>query len=115
MTEDKQKIIEDICPFYKQYGSCDLCNTEIGIGDEPCYFECIAGVIINEGYHKQITSEWIEKKITMWAPGGKPYFRYEQECFNCGFTNKSKKRWSSKYCPECGAKMKGKNDDRRKT
>jgi hypothetical protein len=100
-----EEIVKDICPLYKEYGSCGQCNKDLDIDDAPCYWECIANTIIREGYHKQITAHWIEKKTTMWAPSGKPYFRYEQECSHCGFTNKSKKRWSSKFCPDCGAKM----------
>lgn len=50
--------------------------------------------------------QWREQKITMWTPGKKPYFRYQQECTVCGFINTSKKRWSSKFCPECGADMR---------
>jgi hypothetical protein len=53
-----------------------------------------------------VEARWIERKVRMWAKGGKPYFRYEQECSHCGCINKSKKRWSSKFCFECGAKMR---------
>ena len=52
MSRDKQKIISDICPFYKEYGTCEQCNTELDIDDEPCYWECIANAIVNNEYRK---------------------------------------------------------------
>ena len=56
MSEEKQKIISDICPFYKEYGTCEQCNTEIDIDGEPCYFECMANAIVDNCYRKQ---RWI--------------------------------------------------------
>lgn len=55
----KEKLIEiiaDICPFYKEYGTCEQCNTDLDVDGEPCYWECMANAIINNGYRKQ---EWI--------------------------------------------------------
>ena len=52
MNKDKQKVIEDICPFYQEHGSCKQCNTAIDIDDAPCYWECIANVIIQQNYRK---------------------------------------------------------------
>jgi hypothetical protein len=56
MNEEKRKVISDICPFYKEYGTCDQCNTELDIDDAPCYFECMANAIIGNGYTK---TAWI--------------------------------------------------------
>ena len=56
MNKEKQKIIADICPFYREYGSCDRCNTAFDIDDPPCYFECMANAIIDNNYRKV---EWI--------------------------------------------------------
>ena len=53
MTKEKQKIISDICPFYKEYGSCEQCNTATDIDDPPCYYECMANAIIANGYRKR--------------------------------------------------------------
>lgn len=55
--EERKKIIRDICPFYKEYGTCEQCNTALDIDGEPCYFECMANAIINNDYRKQ--SKWI--------------------------------------------------------
>ena len=54
MSRDKQieEIVKDICPFYKEYGTCEECNTELYIDDEPCYWECIAKCIVRNGYRK---------------------------------------------------------------
>ena len=53
MNEQKQKIISDICPLYKEYGTCEQCNKDLDIDDEPCYFEHMANAIINNKYVKQ--------------------------------------------------------------
>lgn len=57
--EEIKKIISDICPFYKEYGSCDKCNSELDIDDPPCYWECIAREIVRNHYRKQSEGEWI--------------------------------------------------------
>lgn len=56
MQEQIKKIISDICPFYKEYGSCEKCDEEMSIEDEPCYWACVAKVICQNDYRKQ---EWI--------------------------------------------------------
>ena len=65
MSQEKQimKIIRDICPYYKEYGTCAQCNTELDIDTEPCYFEYMAKHIIRGGYRKQsdVAKEIFEK------------------------------------------------------
>ena len=57
MSKEKRiEVIADICPFYKEYGTCEQCNTDLDVDGEPCYWECMANAIINNGYRKQ---EWI--------------------------------------------------------
>ena len=51
-NEEIMKVIRDICPFYKEYGTCEQCNKDLDIYDEPCYWECMANAIINNGYRK---------------------------------------------------------------
>ena len=53
MNKEKQKIISDICPFYKEYGTCEQCNKALDIDGEPCYWECMANAIIANDYRKQ--------------------------------------------------------------
>ena len=64
MDEQKQKIISDICPFYKEYGTCEKCNEELPTDNELCYFECMANAIINYGYSKQTELELLKSTIT---------------------------------------------------
>lgn len=95
MNKEKQKIISDICPFYKEYGSCEQCNTSLDIGDGPCYFECMANAIIANDYRKQSEGEWIVEE----DENGYDVYR----CSKCHCENVSTRN----YCPECGAHMKG--------
>lgn len=98
--EEREKIISDICPFYKEYGTCEQCNTALDIDGEPCYFECMANAIIRNGYRKQIAGEWIRQK-------GRP----EAICSKCGrevVYQVIDNKWAfENFCPHCGAKMKG--------
>ena len=55
-NDEKAKIISDICPFFKEYGSCEKCDDMLEC-DPPCYFECVADVIIKNEYRKQ--SGWV--------------------------------------------------------
>lgn len=54
MNKDNQKIIEDICPLYKEYGTCEQCNAALDIDedDAPCYWECMANCIVRNNYRK---------------------------------------------------------------
>lgn len=96
MQEQIKKIISDICPFYKEYGSCEKCDEEMSIEDEPCYWACVAKVICQNDYRKQKEGEWIKDD--------KSRFEHRYYCSACNFylfgapTN---------YCEECGARMRG--------
>ena len=103
MKDEKRKIISDICPFYKEYGTCEQCNTELDIDGEPCYFECMANAIINNGYSKQSEGEWIAKETMIRSPFARNYY-----CSACNYEPIEVKS----YCPNCGAKMKGANDEK---
>ena len=97
MNKEKQKIIADICPFYKEYGSCDRCNTETEIDDPPCYFECMANAIIDNNYRKQSEGEWVKFRLSADDTANR------WKCSVC----KSEQHEETDYCPNCGAKMKG--------
>ena len=66
MTRYEKDIIKDLCPFWKEYGSCKQCNEELDVDDEPCYWECMANAIIRNGYRKQ---EWISVKYRLPGDG----------------------------------------------
>lgn len=102
MSKEKQlEIIADICPFYKEYGSCERCNAELDIGDQPCDYECIAITIFNFGYRKQSKGEW-EELMHFNFEGG--YSGSTYRCSNCQYDDCYEE---TAYCPNCGAKMKG--------
>lgn len=54
MSRDKQieEIVKDFCPLYQEYGSCKRCNKDLDIDEEPCYYGCVANLIIDYGYRK---------------------------------------------------------------
>ena len=110
MNKEKQKIIADICPFYKEYGSCDRCNTETEIDDPPCYFECMANAIIDNNYRKQSEGEWVDSNgqpVKFNPIDGCP----EKSCYcsACGewLVGSDEYPCNGNFCPNCGAKMKG--------
>ena len=53
-NRDKQieGIVKDFCPLYQEYGSCKRCNKDLDIDDEPCYYGCVANLIIDYDYRK---------------------------------------------------------------
>lgn len=111
MNEQKQKIISDICPFYKEYGTCEQCNKSLVIDDEPCYWECMADAIINNNYVKQSEGE----NISQMHPSD------EFICEKCGLIIRECCRYEIdeddgdeicyefpyRFCPRCGMKVKG--------
>ena len=99
MDDQKKKIISDICPFYKEYGTCERCNTALDIDDEPCYWECMANEIIRNNYRKQIEGEWKEVQRE-WD--FEPYFYVDYTCSICGNRENNKRP----CCPNCGARMR---------
>lgn len=63
--EEIKKVISDICPFYKEYNSCEQCNDIADIDDEPCYWECMAKGIVRYGYRKasEVIDEFAERLL----------------------------------------------------
>ena len=51
---DKQieEIVKDFCPLYQEYGSCKRCDKDLNIDGEPCYYGCVANLIIDYDYRK---------------------------------------------------------------
>lgn len=62
MSREETKIVSKICPLYKEYGGCEKCDSELDIEDEPCYYKCVANIIIENDYHKasEIAKDIIE-------------------------------------------------------
>ncbi len=59
----------------------------------------------------RLQGEWIDKGWKgdwQFETDGRGNCWYEYECSECGFRNKGSK---SNYCPNCGARMKGADDE----
>ena len=59
----------------------------------------IAEAIYNAGYRKQERGEWISNEL-----GG---YKYAFYCSECGWVDGYPFNDRHKFCPNCGAKMKG--------
>ena len=67
-------------------------------------------ISVNKGDTKTTTTDrteykrgkWIESSDLDMAWGKEPY-----TCSNCG----RRQKWESNFCPNCGADMRGENDD----
>ena len=62
--------------------------------------------LYNAGYRKQIEGEWIEQIKTTTNIIGMTAHYIINFCSNCGYKIGAI-RYRHKYCPNCGAKMKG--------
>ncbi len=87
--EEMAKATMKHCKIDNQCGSChwSTCN------------ECLADVLYNAGYRKQSEGEWISNEL-----GG---YKYAFYCSECGWVDGYPFNDRHKYCPHCGAKMKG--------
>ena len=61
--------------------------------------EVLVKMIYNAGYRKQKEGEWIPNKLIGYA--------YAFYCSECGWVDGYPFNDRHKYCPNCGAKMKG--------
>lgn len=75
MSRDKQieEVVKDICSYHKDYGSCDICDKVLDIGDEPCYWKCVARIIIDNDYRKvsDVIDEFAERLIQILQKEGR--------------------------------------------
>ena len=97
MTEQIEKqAIEEMERFIYE-------NTDLSIVDIA---KNIAEELYNEGYRKQSEGEWIAKKEMYRTPSAKNYYCSicEKGAIFDSFMGTSR---ITKYCPNCGAKMKG--------
>ena len=72
-------------------------------GDFTNHSKNIAEALYNAGYRKQSEGEWIAHSLYV----GCSYLSYR--CSNCGESDPWQHTTAghAKYCPKCGAKMKG--------
>ena len=103
MTEEMQinEIAREMCHLYDECETCQICNEKYPTEDsELCYFQCIAKEIITHNYRKIKCGEWIlSTDMTGGLVGG-------WKCSVC----KELSTKDYKYCPECGADMRGKKN-----
>ena len=85
--EEMSEVTMEHCEIDNQCGSCkyETCN------------ECLADVLYNAGYRKQSEGEWI------WTENGDEDYEQFWICSVCN----EKSYIETKFCPDCGAKMKG--------
>ena len=97
---DEKKRIEELADF--------LWHNTLIHTEDLCHD--VAETVIIEGYRKQSVGEWI------WNPNGMDWGLGAWECSSCRCRNDNlpmdkninPMRWAgAKFCPNCGAKMKG--------
>lgn len=94
MSKEKQ-MIEELAAFLWK-------NTLIHTED-LCHD--VAETVIIEGYRKQSEGEWIITRTERaWNNGEYPM---ERGCSVCGLRRNVETQYAWKFCPHCGAKMKG--------
>ena len=94
----KEKQIEEIEELTIDMCICCRGNITECSDESPCEGVCKhAKALYNMGYHKQSEGEWI------WTESGEEDYEQYWVCSNC----KEHDFFQSKFCPDCGAKMKG--------
>ena len=94
MSREKQieEMAKDIC----DYARGEICILD----DKKCDMQCtsakIAKKLTAKGYRKQSEGEWI------WTENGAEDYEQYWLCSCC----RNKSYWKSKFCSDCGAKMK---------
>jgi hypothetical protein len=107
--EQREKQIEEMaremCHLSAECKTCQICNERYHGDDDLCYFQCVAKEIINHGYRKQSEGEWVQgidnSKVCSIC-GKEPLYTASGTVFATTFY-----RVKSNYCPNCGANMKG--------
>ena len=87
------EIAWDLCdiPKHPDIKSCEECK------GCACHAKYYAERVYNAGYRKQKEGEWI------WTENGEEDYEQYWVCSCCH----EKSYWESKFCSDCGAKMKG--------
>lgn len=63
MDEKIEQMAKEVCPLYPDYESCEQCDAELDIDDEPCVHKCFAKAFYNAGYRK---ASDVAKEIFDW-------------------------------------------------
>ena len=52
MNDKVKTAAADVCPLFKEYGSCEKCDEEIDINDDPCIYQIMAKLFLEKDYRK---------------------------------------------------------------
>lgn len=107
MNNEKQQIKEMAkCCTYYHNGECCADVTNICDCDLMCEMFGVFANLEKENYRKQSEGEWYVNYMMSKKPSkrGRTIQYTTYTCSVCGKPNGRKK---SKFCPNCGAKMKG--------
>ena len=85
----------------------------LDIPEDMCVFEILSHIELEIG---NLPSAQPERKKGKWIKAdSQQYFRKHYPCFTCsecGYRKDSQKKWN--YCPNCGARMDGEVEGRKK-
>jgi hypothetical protein len=107
MNKEKQ-IIEDMakhCHFCEK-GKCLLLGDEAVDCDTECDICEFAKSLYTAGYRKQSEGEWYVNYMMSKKPSKRGRI-IQYTTYTCSVCGKPNGRKKSKFCPNCGAKMKG--------
>jgi hypothetical protein len=96
MKEQIEEMAKIICSTSSSRGRCEECGF---FERRECFRFENATNLYNAGYRKQSEGEWISNEL-----GG---YQYAFHCSECGWVDGYPFNDRHKYCPNCGAKMKG--------
>lgn len=104
MIDEKKQIEEMAVAMCGNYYKGDCVG-----GECTCTYECIYAIMANRlyryhNYRKQSEGEWVANPHISISKRGRTIHYATYKCSVCGKWNGRKKQ---KYCPNCGAKMKG--------
>ena len=101
MKDNEKQAIEEMAKVIE--GTEKVALESVGVLPSPTMY---AKDLYWNGYRKQIEAEWVAKKEMYRTPSAKNYY-----CSNCeknaAFDSFMGVSRITKYCPNCGAKMKG--------
>ena len=86
----------------------ELCHTEFqtGVGEIYTDYDTTAQKMVAKGYRKQSEGEWVNK-----SEDRVEFYEYTYQCSLCGYYMIICAEEDANFCPECGAKMKGADNE----
>ena len=93
--EQIEEMAHELCGMNS---SCEVCRL-----DKLCLARNSADILYNAGYRKQSEGEWRVQSVGR----ADCFVFFFKLCSECNYCYKSTSPTGYKYCPNCGAKMKG--------